>query len=395
MLLGIIRPRPAVGWRLCGGALHVHAGRGPRPCRTAGRPLAGRAAGDHGDGPVPVRVDRRPADLPGRSRRRVRPRGRQQEEGRIRHRAVDRPRRRLRHPAAVHERAAGHGPALVAGRAAPGLPARGREGRQAPAAADPPDGAGGRRGEGDHGPAQGRERAGVVARRPHPRLDEHDQREGPRRPREGKAPRRRGRAGERRARDHARRLSLERQRLRRLRAAVPRVDGWRARGRRHGAVAAPGHERPLRGGRAGLVRGRDADTVHLDPRRRALLRGVRRGLVRGGRGRWRARAGDEHRRVHQRSGAVAGRPAYRVPRDPQRKAASVVHPARPVRHRRSRRAAAEPDRGTRLRRDDRPGRRSAGAARRGESAHRLGEGRPQRALRRRRAGTLEHADAST
>ncbi len=165
-----------------------------------------------------------------------------------------------------------------------------------------------------------------------------------------------------------RRLSLERRRLRRLRAAVPRVDGRRARRGRRRAVAAPGHQRRLRGGGAGLVGGRGADPVHLDPRRRAVLRGLRRGLVRGGRGGRRAGAGDEHRRVHRRRGAVAGRPAYRVPRHPQRQAAAVVHPAGPVRDGRRGRAAAEPDRGPRLRRDvagwpATRGRRAAGEAR--------------------------------
>ena len=81
--------------------------RGPRRRRPAGGTFP-RPPADHGDGPVPLRVDRRSPDLARRRRRGLRARDRQQEEGRIRHRAVDRPRGRVGAAAPVHGRAAGH-----------------------------------------------------------------------------------------------------------------------------------------------------------------------------------------------------------------------------------------------------------------------------------------------
>ena len=277
--------------------------------------------------------------------------------------------------AAVHERAARHRAALVAGRPAAGLPARGREGRQAAAAADPPDGARGRRGAGDHRPAQGRERAGVVARRPHPRLHEHDQREGPGGAREGSPRRRGGRARERRARDHA---------------AVYRWNGggyvdfarpshvWtvaRARRRRRRGAAAPGHQRRLRRGRAGLVartgrgsssrrpaspsrttRPSDEDlfAVAADGGAPALVASID-GSIGA------AAPSPDGRRIAFR-GTLNGKP-LRSYDQPDLFVVDVAGGA-----------AAEPDRGARLRRAERAGRRPAGAARRGQARHRLAAG---------------------
>ena len=71
-------------------------------------------------------------------------------------------------------------PALVARRPDPGLPAQRPQGRQAGAAADPPDPGGRRRGAQRHRPAAGRGRTRLVARRSHPRFHLLGQREGPR-----------------------------------------------------------------------------------------------------------------------------------------------------------------------------------------------------------------------
>ena len=206
------------------------------------------------------------------------------------------------------------------------------------------------------------------------------------------APRRGGRAGERRARHHAGRLSLERQRLRRLRAAVPRLDGRRARRRR---------DRRRRRARSRAAPSTEDDPVWSADGARILFTSTRvaepyyeasdedlfavaaeggaPALVTSIDGSIGAAApSPDGRRIAFR-GTLNGKP-LRSYTQPDLFVVDVAGGA-----------AAEPDRGPRFRRDDRAGRRPAGAARRGSGAHRLAEGRPQPALRRRREGAGQRA----
>ena len=329
----------------------------------------------HRDGPLPLRLGRGSADLARRQAGGLRPRERQQEEGRLRHRRLDGGRRRQRAPAGVHERP-GHESPLVARRDAARLQPRRREGRQA--AASPGLGAPspGRRGAGTHRPAQGGGRARLVARRDDNRVHEHDDGQGPgEEGREGGAREGRG-ARERRARDHAGRLSHERRGLPGSHPAPARMDDRGPR-RRQPGHAAPDHDRRFRRGQPRLVARRQAPLLHVQPRARAVLRGAGHGRVLGGGGGRRGRESGRHRRVHRRLRALPRRPPHRLRRLAQRQAHALVRPARPLRRGRRRRAP-EPHRGLRLRRGRRSHRGPARAPRRPAVASGLDEGRDPR-----------------